>query len=275
MTNIFILKLVQRISSFFPKLKKQIRVAHLNTSPQQFVYDNLKFSFPFSLGLTVLFFFVADKAGLSLLLIPLAFVVIFLLVFHFGFMKLRTKIIKRQKEIDREVLFAGQYMLIKLYSGKPLLNALVDTSKSYGVASKYMKEIVNDINTGTALEEALEKAMTYSPSEKFRKILFHVNNALKLGIDVTEPLSAVLEEITKQQEIEIKRYGKKLNTVIIFYMLAAVVIPSIGMTIFIVLSSFINFSMTLNHFLVVLMFIVIIQLVFISIFKSVRPTVNL
>ena len=208
-------------------------------------------------------------------MIPIVFILLSILVFYFGFLKLRTKIIKRQKEIDREVLFAGQYMLVKLYSGKPLLNVLIDTSKSYGVASKYIKEIVNDINTGTSLEDALEKAMTYSPSEKFSKILFHVNNALRLGIDVTRPLSAVLDEITKEQELEIERYGKKLNTIIIFYMLAAVVLPSIGMTLLIVLSSFINFSITATHFLVVLMFIVLIQLLFIAIFKSIRPVVNL
>ena len=117
--------------------------------------------------------------------------------------------------------------------------------------------------------------MTYSPSEKFGKILFHVNNALKLGIDVTTPLSAVLEEITKEQEIEIMRYGKKLNTIVIFYMLGAVVIPSIGMTLFIVLSSFINFNVSLTHFLIVILFMVMMQLLFISVFKSIRPIVNL
>lgn len=273
--KIVINKLVQRISSFFPKLKKQIRIAHVKTTPQEFIYKNLKFSLPFSLGMTVLFFFVADKAGLSLWLLIPAFVIIFFLIFFFGFLKLRAKIIQRQKEIDREVLFVGQYLLIKLYSGRPLLNALIDTSKSYGVASKYIKEIVNDINTGSSLEKALENAMIYSPSEKFKKILFHVNNALKLGIDVTKPLNAVLEEITTEQDLEIKRYGKKLNTIIIFYMLAAVVMPSIGMTIFIVLSSFINFTVSTTHFIIVIGFIVIIQLLFISIFKTIRPTVNL
>lgn len=271
----FMSNLVQRISSFFPKLKKEIRIAHLKITPQEFVYKSLKSSLPFSLGLTVLFFFVADKAGLPLILIPAVFIILFFLVFNFEFLKLKGKIAQRQKEIDQEVLFVGQFLLIKLYSGRPLLNALVDTSESYGVASKYMKEIVNDISTGSSLEDALENAMIYSPSEKFRKILFHVNNALKLGIDVTGPLNSVLEEITAEQDIEIKRYGKKLNTVVIFYMLAAVVMPSIGMTIFIVISSFINFTISVTHFLVVILFIVIIQITFIAVFKSVRPTVNL
>ena len=268
-------KLVQRISSFFPNLKKEIRIAHIKTTPQDFIYKNLKFSLPFSLGLAILFFFIANKAGLPLILIPIAFIIFFILVFYFGFLKLKAKIAKRRKEIDREVLFAGQYLLIKLYSGRPLLNALIDTTKSYGVAAKYIKEIVDDISTGSSLENALESAMTYSPSEKFGKILFHVNNALKLGIDVTTPLSDVLDEITKEQELEIVRYGKKLNTIVIFYMLGAVVIPSIGMTLFIVLASFINFTVSMSHFLIVMMFIIVIQFLFISVFKSIRPIVNL
>ena len=268
-------KLVQRISAQFPNLKKQIRTVHLQVTPQQFIYNNIKFALPFSIGLTVLFFFLVDKAGLPYALLPLAFICFFFFVFQFEFLKLRAKITRRQKEIDREVLFAGQYLLIKLYSGKPLLNALVETSKSYGVASKYMGEIVKEIDTGSSLERALENAISYSPSEKFRKVLFHVNNALRLGIDITGPLSNVLEEITREQELEIKTYGKKLNTIIIFYMLAAVVIPSIGMTIFLVLSSFINFSIGLTTFTIALGGIVLVQMVFVSIFKSVRPTVNL
>ena len=268
-------KLIRRIASFYPNLKKDMRIAHVKKTPEEFVYANFRFSVPFSLGLTVLFFFVADKAALPLAALPLAFIVMFFLVFNFAFLKLKGTIVKRQKEIDREVLFAGQYLLIKLYSGKPLLNALIDTTKSYGVASKYIKEIVDDIDTGSPIEQALENAMVYSPSEKFRKILFHINNALKLGIDVTKPLGAVLEEITREQETEIKRYGKKLNSMVIFYMLAAIVIPSIGMTLFIVISSFINFTITINHFLAIIFFILVMELLFISLFRGIRPTVNL
>src|SRR3989338_7221658 len=257
-------KLISRISSFYPHLKRDIRIAHLKTTPYDFVFKAIKFSLPFSLGLTILFFFLANKAGIPLAILPFFFVIAVILVFNFAFLKLKGIIIRRQKEIDKEVLFAGQYLLIKLYSGKPLLNALIDTTKSYGVASKYIQEIVDDIDTGSTIEKALENAMIYSPSEKFGKILFHVNNALRLGIDVTKPLSSVLKEITKEQETEIKRYGKKLNTIIIFYMLAAIVIPSIGMTIFIIISSFINFSITAAHFLAVLFFIIVIEFIFIS-----------
>ena len=107
-------RLVDRTSSFYPHLKRNIRIAHLKTTPDEFILKNFKLSVPLSLGLTMLFFFVAGKLGIPLILLPLFFIAAFVLVFNFTFLKLKGTIIRRQKEIDREVLFAGQYLLIKL-----------------------------------------------------------------------------------------------------------------------------------------------------------------
>jgi len=250
-------------------------IAHIKQTPHEFISRNLKFSALYASLFTVLFFFVLDKAELSKILLMPAFIAFFIMFFGFSLLKVKAQIHKRAAEIDREVLFAGRYLLVKLYAGRPLMNALIDTSKSYGVASKYVKEIVDDIDTGNPIENALESAMLYSPSEKFRKILFQVKNAQKLGIDVTKPLESVIDEITIEQELEVKKYGRKLNSVVIFYMLLAVVMPSIGMTMFIVVSSFINFPIGFKEFLVVIFFIMIVQLIFISTFRAIRPQVNL
>jgi flagellar protein FlaJ len=250
-------------------------MAHLKETPDEFINKNFKKSLLSSILFTILFFFVIDKAKLSKFWLILIFIAIFFLFFNFHFLKLKGIIRKREREINKEVLFAGRYLLIKLYAGRPLLNALVETSHGYGVAAKYIKELVDDIETGNPIERALENAILYSPSEKFKKILFQINNALKLGIDVTKPLESVLEEITNEQEIEVKKYGRKLNTIVIFYMLMAIVMPSIGMTMFIVLASFINFQVTLREFFVVVFFIALLQFIFISMFKAIRPMVNI
>ena len=221
------------------------------------------------------FFFVLQKAKFSLLLLAPIFIILLILLFEYSLLKIKAKIRKRQREIDKEVIFVGRYLLVKLYSGRPLLNALIETAESRGIASKYIKEIVYDIDTGSTIEDALNNAMIYSPSEKLRKILFHVNNALQLGIDVTKPLESVLVEITKEEELEIKTYGKKLNTLVIFFMLAAVILPSLGMAMFIVISSFISFPIDLKTMLVFIFFIVVLQFIFITLFKSIRPMVNL
>lgn len=266
---------VNRITSFFPLLKKELRISHLPYTPIQYVNKNLKITALYAFLLTILFFFVLQKAQLPLFLIIPIFAILYILIFNYFLLSVKAKIRKREREIDKEVIFIGRYLLVKLYSGRPLLNALIETSESKGIASKYIKEIVGDIDTGSTIEDALNNAMVYSPSDKLRKILFHVNNALQLGIDVTKPLESVIEEITREEELEIKKYGKKLNTMVIFYMLSAVVIPSLGMAMFIVISSFINFPIDLKTMLVFVFFIVVLQFVFIALFKSIRPMVNL
>ena len=266
---------VNRIASFFPVLKSELRVAHLPYTPIQYINKNLKVTALYAFLFTALFFFVLQKAQLSFFLLAPIFVILFILLFEYSLLTVKAKIRKREREINKEVLFVGRYLLVKLYSGRPLLNALIETANSRGIASKYVKEIVDDIDTGNTIENALKNSMIYSPSVKLRKILFHINNALQLGIDVTKPLESVLEEITREEELEIKKYGKKLNTLVIFYMLAAVILPSLGMTIFIVISSFVNFPINLKTMLVFVFFVVVLQFIFITMFKSIRPMVNL
>jgi len=272
---VFKIDFVNRIVSFFPVMKNQLRIAHLPYTPVQYINRSLKVSALSALLFTVLFFFVLQKAGRSKFFLAPIFIILFILFFQYSLIKIKAKIRKREREIDKEVLFIGRYMLVKLYSGRPLLNAIIETSSSRGIASKYIKEIVDDIGTGRTIEDALNNAMVYSPSNKLRRILFYINNALQLGIDVTKPLESVLEEITREEELEIRKYGKKLNTLVIFYMLAAIILPSLGVAMFIVISSFINFPIDFNGLLVLIFFIVVLQFLFITFFKSIRPMVNL
>ncbi len=271
----FKISFVNRVASLFPRLKNELRVAHLPYTPIEYVNKHVKITALYAFLFTVLLSFVLQKAKLSLLFLIPIFIVLFILIFEYSILTVKAKIRKREREVNKEVLFIGRYLLVKLYSGRPLLNALIETAESRGIASKYIKEIVDDINTGNTIENALNNAMIYSPSDKLRRILFHINNALQLGINVTKPLESVLEEITKEEEIEIKRYGKKLNTLVIFYMLAAVILPSLGVAMFIVISSFLNFPIGLNGLLLFIFFIVVLQFIFITLFKSIRPMVNL
>jgi pilus assembly protein TadC len=189
--------------------------------------------------------------------------------------RLDVSITKREQEIDRDVLFAGRFLLVKLNSGKPLINALFEASESYGVAGDYFKEIVSDIKLGTPLEDALEKAYKTTPSKKFRKILFQINNALKIGVDVSQPLESMLEEISQEQLVEIQRYGKKLNSIVMFYLLAAIVAPSLGITLFSIVASMMSLRIDLVAFFMVLFLLVIVQLIFIGVIRSIRPNLNI
>lgn len=255
----------------------ELRMAHMRERPEQHVKKTLNAALTYALGLDVLVFFLMDMLKKPIYYTVLAFPVLFVLLFLVLLRRPVSLISRRRRDLDREVLFAGRFLLIKIHSGRPLLNAIVDASQSYGIASKYFKELVDDINMGTPIEQALDNAQRYSPSAKYRRILFQISNAIKIGIDVSEPLSNTLDEISQEQLIEIQRYGKKLNSLTLFYMLLAVVIPSIGVAMFSVVGSLIGFGgdIAQNMFYIVLALLVILQLIFISIFKSARLTVNL
>ncbi len=267
--------MLKYLTSKFPHLKHQLRVAHMATKPEAFIKRALTRAALGSFLLSILLAMLISKTNGSWGLWAFVTVAMFLGGFWLGMKKPLILARKRAVDIDREVLFAGRFLLIKLHSGKPLVNALIEAAQSYGVASKYFAEIVRDIELGTTLEDAIERSMTYTPSDAFRKILFQIHNALRLGIDVTQSLEAVLEDITKEQLLEIERYGKKLPSATLFYMLLAIVFPSLGMTIFTVIMTFTSITMNMTSYMVVVLFLAIINFLFITVFRAIRPKVNI
>jgi flagellar protein FlaJ len=75
--------------------------------------------------------------------------------------------------------------------------------------------------------------------------------------------------------IEIKEYGRKLNPLAMFYMIIAVILPSIGITMLIVLSTFIDLALDLTILLTIAFFLSIMQVMFLAMIKSSRPAVEL
>lgn len=263
------------VSRFFPALPNQLKLAHILVAPDVFIKSIFRKTVLGTVLFAVLFAMLVDRMDWSWLTWFGGVLFTFAFGFWFGLKQPVIVAHRRAIDIDREVLFAGRFILIKLHSGKPLVNALTEAANSYGVANKYFAEIIKDIEVGTSLEDAIERAMNNSPSMAFRKILFQIHNALRLGIDVTQSLEAVLEDITEDQLLQIKRYGKKLPSVTLLFMVLAVVFPSLGMTIATVLLTFTNITMSLTSYLVVILFLIFLNFMFITMFKGIRPKVNI
>ncbi len=262
----------------FPSIKTNLRMAHYPKTPEQFVKRSLKLSLYASLAFTIMAFFLFAKKMpfLSLVvLLPLVFAISIVFFTFFLMQSPKSAIRKRQREIDKEILFAGRYLLVKIESGTPLINTLEDASKSYGVSSKYFGEIMHDINTGVPLETALDNARTYTPSEKFKRVLWQIVTALKTGSEVTGVLRSTLKTIAADQYIEIKSYGKKLNSLMLFYMVVGCVAPSLGLTMLVILSGFLNLEFTNTVFYTILFFLSLVQVAFIIMVRAARPMVQL
>lgn len=261
-----------------PSIKTNLRIAHNRTQPELFVKKASRIALYAAAAFSVSAFFLFAKRMpiLSVLVMATAvFAAGFFFMFLFILNSPKAEIRKRERDIDKEVLFAGRYLLVKVESGSPLVNTLADASKSFGVSGKYFAEIMDDINTGMPLEVALENARTYNASSKFKRILWQLVTALKTGAEITSVLRGTLQAITAEQTIEIKRYAKKLNSLMLFYMIIACVAPSLGLTMLIIISGFLNLDLSNTVMYIILFFLAVVQFAFLILVKSARPTVDL
>ncbi len=266
------------LARMLPGLKRSLRLANIKRTPEQFVKRAVRLTAYGAFSIAAFTFFVTAKnmsAAAVVMLMIFVTLVGSVLLFLFLVNAPGGMAKKRQREIDKDVLFAGRYMLMKIESGSPIISALADASKGYGIAAKYFKEIVDRINTGIPVEDALEEARSYASSEKFKKILWQLLVTLKTGTDVVAPLKSALASIAKEQMIEIQKYGRKLNSLMLFYMVAGCVAPSLGFAMFIIIGSFISLELPNAALFAVLFFLVVLQGFFLMMIKASRPSVDL
>jgi len=269
------IKLFERIAKSFPALSLKLKQAGMNPDSEAFVKKTVFAAFYMTTFVVFVLGAIFLRLNVFLRALYFVFPMLFVLMF-FYFLKLpEVKIKQKEREIDRELVFAGRFLVIELESGVPLYNALVNVSKSYKTIGKAIKEIVENVDFGATMEEAIDETIELTPSQNFRKLLWQIMNSLRTGSDVTSSLNAVVEQITREQIIAVKNYGRKLNPLAMFYMMIAVIVPSLGVAMIVVLSSFMSFELGLVTLLVIAGFVGFLQFMFIAIIKSSRPSVDI
>jgi len=181
--------------------------------------------------------------------------------------------LKRMRQLETQLIPAMRQLLIEIKSGVPLFNAMASISTDYGEVSKELKKVVQKINSGTPELEALAEASTANPSHQFRRILWQVSNALKVGSDVGKVLSLQIDELTRERVDQIRRYGQELSPWTMIYMMAAVIVPSLGVTMMIVIVGFLDVVVPKVLLLVVIAGLVGFQLFFMNFVNSRRPAI--
>ncbi|MGV8162676.1 MAG: type II secretion system F family protein [Candidatus Nanoarchaeia archaeon] len=185
-----------------------------------------------------------------------------------------VKIDKIKKEIDREIIYAGRFIIIEIESGVSLYTAIQNVEKNYEYVGKYFGDIINKVYLGTTIEDAINETMINTPSNNLRKVLWQMLNALKTGSDIGPSLNSVITQIMKEQQISVQEYGKKLNPMAMFYMMVAIILPSLGVTMIVVLATFMGLNMSLTTFMMIAAFLGFIQFMFLSLVKSARPPIS-
>jgi flagellar protein FlaJ len=203
------------------------------------------------------------------------FSLIMLPIFYFYFLRyVDLKIDKIQKEIDREIIYAGRFLIIEIESGVSIYNAIENVEKNYVYVGKYFGDIINKVYLGTTIEDAINETMIMTPSNNLRKVLWQILNSIKTGSDIGPSLNTVVTQIMKEQQISVQEYGKKLNPLAMFYMMVAIILPSLGVTMIVVLATFLGIPISLTAFLAIAGFLGFIQFMFLSMVKSARPPIS-
>jgi len=85
----------------------------------------------------------------------------------------------------------------------------------------------------------------------------------------------ISNEIREEKENRINVVLPRAEPVSLIYMIAVIVLPSMGVTLVLILSSFLGgATITETIFWVILIFIIFVQLIFISIIRSKRPDIG-
>lgn len=264
----------QIIARSLPNIKHSLKKAGMTYKPEEFIRRTFLSAFYMTTGLVISLALILAKFGVLKGVMVVFIPVIFLILFSYLLKLPDVKISKKEKGITREIVFAGRHLIIELESGIPLYNALINISKNYEVVGGYFKEIINKVDLGTSMEDALTDAIEFIPSEDFRRLLWQLLNSIRTGSDVSKSLTSVLEQIAREQTIEVKKYAKKLNPLAMFYLIIAVILPSLGITILVVISSFVEFELSLTIFLIIAGFLGFIQFMFLSLIKFSRPAID-
>lgn len=183
----------------------------------------------------------------------------------------RSKVVG--KEIEKDILFAARDLVISMRSGMPLFNAITAVSTGYGAASLEFAKVVELVQLGSPIEQALDEVSSRSQSRTFKRIMLQATVSLKAGADVVGALQGVVDEVMQERVIELRRYGQRLNALAMFYMLFGVIFPSMGIAVAAILTTFINlFTVDENTLLFAVIGIFFLQVIFLNIMRSSRPT---
>jgi flagellar protein FlaJ len=268
--------IAEMFSPYFPDLKKKLALANMSQTPIEFLEKASLSSIYLAVAFLLLtgVIFLSQNPPVSLLwLVPLA-VVYFLVLFYYFMLYPDAMVLKRAKELDYEVVFAGRQIVIAVKSGMPLFDAIVGATSGYGAVSKEFSKIADRVTLGVPLVQAIRDEAQQNPSRYFVRMLMQLSNSISSGADVGSSVEVVLDQISKEQVISLKEYSQKLTPIVMFFMVFGIIVPSLGVVLATVVFSAISggtLGMTSSILAPVFVVIAIIQFLFLGLIETSRP----
>jgi flagellar protein FlaJ len=261
-------------SALFPGIKDDLVQAGFPVSAREYVAASLFAAIANAVIISVVMLALEVATKASLLHYALLFaVIVFAATFATCVFYPRIVAVRKARALNIHLIPAIRQLVIELKSGVPLFNAMNSICEGYGEVSVLFRKTVQWIDAGTPDVDAIMDAAQETPSLQLRKALWQISNALKVGSDVGNALDALAQSLEKERIEEIKRYGQELAPWMMIYMLAAIILPSMGVAMLIVLASFFDIAVPNIALAGALVFIAGFQIFFANFVSTRRPAV--
>lgn len=263
------------ISTAFPDLNWTLRKAGMRVDAVLYLSIALFFSLMTFTGSFVVFMLLVAKGNLEFIYAVGLSLVLGVMAFLYVLFLPSLRIAQTAREIDKNLEYMLKDMQIQLTAGMPLFDIFVNiASGDYGGCTKVSRKIVEEVHSGRSIIEVLDETGLLSPSEYMRRVLWQIVNALKTGSNVGVSLKMIAKDIREEKENAITSYTQELGLWSLIYMIFVVILPSMGVTLLLILSSFLAGGVVTEIvFWIVLGVVIFFQLIFLSIIRSKRPDV--
>lgn len=265
----------EKIMKFLPFLPTELKQAEVKI--ESATYGAIIFvlaGFYFIFAVIVTYIFAIRLSPENAIVAPLAVGGLFALLVVVQLIFYPKVLIKKKvRDVERNLVFALRTILVEIRSGVTLFDAInIVAEGDNGQVSKEFKKAVGKIETGTFQNDALEEMGENNPSLYFRRVIWQLVNGLKAGSDISIIMTALVEDLSKEKTNQVRRYGSSLKILSLLYMMLGAIIPSLGLTFLIILSTFPQINIGEEVFWGMLIFLAISQFMFLGIIKSSRPT---
>ncbi|WP_295722087.1 type II secretion system F family protein [uncultured Methanobrevibacter sp.] len=194
-------------------------------SKSQIIFkDKINFN-PKKLGFILILLFITLSIFLSM---DFAFIIVLFIIMIIYFI-IKLPIIRKKNlysSISSELPFALRHMACELKAGKGLNDTLLSIVKSdYGILSYEYNRVINEVQYGRSLDEALKNMSIRVDSNGLRRVNQQIISTKNLGSNLSESLFIIAEDISLDMRIKLKNYAQKLNGFIMIYTFLVVLAP--------------------------------------------------
>jgi len=268
--------LAHRVSRMSPHLDLTLRQAKMPVEKIDYVSVTLFSAIFMSVLISALMFIVSlnfVELTYGLMISGLIGLTLFVVIIIYLMQYPKLFVRKRVRDKERNLIYGLKHILIQMKSGVPMFKSFVSLSQGgYGALSEEFGNLVKTVQTGGNVEDELDRIAIHNPSLFLRRAIWQISNGIKAGSDMSLVLNNIIENITKEQALAIRRYGSQLNPLTLVYMMVAVIIPALGITMLIVLSSFSGLTITETMLWGILGSLAFLQFMYIGLIKSKRPS---